>query len=271
MLTVDTPILVRAIDDDAHGQERRLSDASLLVMAQEVITRLSIISRESQPDISDADLDAFCIALIDPTAEEAKQILKRAQDRGASHQVLYLSYIGGAAHRLGEWWEQDIIHFSDMAIAAGRMLHMLRDLRRTIPPVPLRGNREALFAAVPGEQHVLGVTMAADILRKKGWEIDLQVGRSEAELCKIAHDGGYPIIGLSASGADRVRSLARTIVELRMAAPRSFIFISGNIVHLEKDIANRTGADAAAASMDDCLQTLESLYQACVSAASSKP
>jgi hypothetical protein len=113
--------------------------------------------------------------------------------------------------------------------------------------------------------------MAADILRKKGWHIDLQLGRSEAELCQIVRDGGYPIIGLSASGAERVRSLARTIVELRIAAPRSLIFISGHIVHLEKDIAIRTGADAAALSMDHCVQTLESLYDACVSAASSTP
>ncbi len=271
MVAIDTPIVVRAIDDDAHGQAQRLSDASLLVLAQEVITRLSQIARNSRPDISTVDLDAFCAALIAPTSEDAKQILEDAQARGASHQVLCVAYIGGAASRLGEWWEEDRIHFSDMAIAAGRMLHMLRDLRRAYPSVPLRGNREALFATVPGEQHVLGITMAADILRKKGWHIDLQLGRSEAELCQIVRDGGYPIIGLSASGVERVRSLARTIVELRIAAPRSLIFISGHIVHLEKDIAIRTGADAAALSMDHCVQTLESLYDACVSAASSTP
>jgi methanogenic corrinoid protein MtbC1 len=271
MLTIDTPLLVRAIDDDSHGQERRLSDASLLVMAQEVINRLSHISRKAQPNISEVDLDAFCIALVDPTVEEATRILRRAQECGASHQVLCISYIAGAARRLGEWWEQDIIHFSDMSIAAGRMLHMLRDLRRAIPPVATKGHREALFAAVPGEQHVLGVTMAADILREKGWDIDLQVGRTETELCQIAHDGGYPIIGLSASGADRVRSLTRTIVELRLAAPRSLIFISGNIAEIEKDIAIRTGADAAAASMDQCLQKLESLYQEVLRAGSPAP
>jgi methanogenic corrinoid protein MtbC1 len=271
MLTIDTPILVRAIDDDMHGQDRRLSDASLLVMAQEVITRLSYISRKANPDISDFDLDAFCIALLEPKADEANRILMRARERGATHEKLCLSYIAAAATRLGEWWEKDIIHFSDTAIAAGRMLHMLRDLRMTMPPVPVRGHREALFATVPGEQHVLGVTMAADILRNKGWHIDLQVGRTETDLCKIAHDGGYPIIGLSASGADRVRALARTIVELRIAAPRSLIFISGNIVHIDKDIAIRTGADAAAASMAHCQETLESLYQAVLRAASSAP
>lgn len=271
MLTVDTPIIVRAIDDTMHGQERRLSDASLLVMAQEVIARLSYIARNANADLSDVDLDAFCIALVEPTADQARRIVTLAHERGATHEKLCLSYIAAAAQRLGEWWERDIIHFSDMAIAAGRMLHMLRDLRMAMPRVPLRGQREALFATVPGEQHVLGVTMATDILRSKGWHIDLQVGRSEAELCQIAREGGYPIIGLSASGADRVRALTRVIVELRVAAPRSLIFISGNIVQIDRDIAVRTGADAAAASMDQCVDTLESLYQAVLSADISVP
>jgi methanogenic corrinoid protein MtbC1 len=271
MLSIDTPILVRAIDDDMYGQERKLSDASLLVMAQEVITRLAYISRKANADISDVDLDAFCIALLEPRADDANRILKQARDRGASHEKLCIAYIAAAARRLGEWWEQDIIHFSDTAVAAGRILHMLRDLRMVMPPVPLRGQREAMFATVPGEQHVLGVTMATDILRSKGWHIDLHVGRSESDLCQIVHDGGYPIIGLSASGADRVRALTRTIVELRIAAPRSLIFISGNIVQIDKDIAIRTGADAAAGTMEHCLETLESLYQAVMRAAPAAP
>ena len=44
MMTVDAPILIRSIDDDSHGQVRRLSDAALLVLAQEVILRLSNLS-----------------------------------------------------------------------------------------------------------------------------------------------------------------------------------------------------------------------------------
>lgn len=271
MVTIDTPIFVRAIDDDMHAQTKRLSDASLLVMAQEVISRLSHISRKAATALTDVDLDAFCAALVGPSATDAYAILEEARERGASHQTLCISYIAAAAGQLGEWWEQDIIHFSDMAIAAGRMLHLLRDLRMAMPPVPIRGRREALFATVPGEQHVIGITMATDILRDKGWHIDLQLGRSETELCKIVHDGGYPIIGLSASGAERVRALTRTVVELRVAAPWSLIFISSNIVQIEKDIAIRVGADAAAASMDACIEKLEALYHSVLNADGSAP
>lgn len=265
MLKHETPIVLRSIDDDAHAQESQLSEASLRVMAQEVITRLTHISRSASSALDDGELDAFCTTLVAPTVDDARTILLRAQERGASHETLCLSYIAAAARRLGEWWEEDRIHFSDTAIAAGRMLHILRDLRSVTPPEPTRGMREALFATVPGEQHLIGVTMAADILRSKGWSIDLQLGRNEAELCKIARDGGYAIIGLSASGAESVRSLASTIVELRVAAPRAYIFIGGNISDIERNVMERTGADAVAASMDECLDALETLYQAVIS------
>ncbi len=259
MFTVDAPILIRSIDDDARGQERKLSDAALLVLAQEVIQRLSTIARVTDTP-SEIDLDAFCAALIEPSAEEAKLILLRAREDGASHQDLCVDYIGAAARQLGVWWDDDKITFVDMAIAAGRMLHFLRDLRELTPLVAKRGAREALFATIPGEQHVLGVTMAADLMRDRGWKIDLAVNTTLPGLCDRAREGGYGIIGLSVANADRVRALAATIVELRLAAPHARIFIGGHIVHTEQDIALRTGADAAADDIDACAEALEQLY-----------
>lgn len=260
----DKPLIVRAIDDDGHGQARGLTDASLLVLAQEVIQRLSRIAQGTPIIGQEIDLEGFCIALLEPTPEEAKLILLRAHSMGFTHQELCLAYIGGAAQLLGTWWDQDLISFRDMTLAAGRMLHFLRDLRTLLPVPPLQLRRAALFATVPGEQHILGITMATDIFRGKGWDIDLQIGRSETDLCKMARDGHYPIVGLSASSPDRVRALARTIVELRIAAPLARIFVSGHIAALEPDIAIRAGADAASADIDICAEMLEQLHTSLV-------
>jgi methanogenic corrinoid protein MtbC1 len=260
MLTVDAPILIRAIDDDAHGQNRKLSDAALLVLAQEVIQRLSTLARNEVPD-TQIDLDGFCVALIEPTPEEAKLILLRAHENGATYRDICLEYIAGAARKLGEWWDDDIITFGDMAIAAGRMLHFLRDLRTLEPTRPQLGLREALFTPIPGEQHILGVTMAADLMRNRGWKIDLALNKSITELCALVRENRYMIIGLSATNADKVRQLAATIVELRIAAPHARIFIGGHIVEIEPDIAMRIGADAAADGIEDCADALEMLYR----------
>ena len=270
MATVDTPILIRAIDDDAHGQARRLSDAALLVLAQEVIQRLSGLAREDTLN-SSVDIDGFCVALIERSSEDAKLILLRAHEAGATHQDLCVDYIAAAARRLGEWWDDDIITFGDMGLAAGRMLHFLRDLRDLVPMAPQRGTREALFATIPGEQHILGVTMAADLMRDRGWKIDLAINKSIEELCDLIRENGYLIIGLSAANADRLRALAATIVELRIAAPHARIFIGGHIVQMEPDIAVRTGADGAGDDIDTCAETLERIYSGLTASAVQTP
>ena len=267
MMLIRKPTLVRAIEGGSmgsthvHPRAKGLCDESVLSMAQEVIQRLSRIAKQAPQDHRPPDIDGFCISLMEPSQDEAKLILCRAHSEGATHQDLCVNYIAAAAIRFGEWWDQDRVSFKDMSLATGRMMYFLQDLRDLLPYEGYLGRREALFAAVPGEQHVLGITMAADMMRGKGWDIDLQIGRSEAELCQIAHDGAYPIVALSASGADYVAALAGTIVELRMAAPKSWIFVGGHIAALEPDIAKRTGADAAADDIDSCLKALEGLYQ----------
>jgi len=260
MWTVDEPILIRAIDDESREDGRKLSDATLMVLAQEVIQRLSSVARQGYVE-TEVDVDGFCIALIEPTPEDARLILLRAHEDGASHEDLCVQYIAAAAYRLGEWWENDTVSFVDMSIATGRLLHFLRDIRELCPVVPQHGMREALFATIPGEQHVLGVKMAADLMRDRGWHIDVAVDNSIEELCQIVREGRYMIIGLSVTNADRIRAMAATIVELRLAAPHARIFIGGHIVASEPDIAITTGADAAGDQIDSCAEALEILYQ----------
>lgn len=264
---IDMPIPVRAIDSDAHGQARPgLSEAALMVLAQEVVTRLAQWASDSVARRTKAklrvqpDLDRLCAALIGPDPKAAGEMLFAAHARGATHEELCLFHVGDSALQLGRMWDNDDISFQDMALAAGRMLHILRDLREIAPPFEPRGNRSALFATVPGERHVLGITIAADVFRDAGWEVDLRLGLSEVELNHAIRVGGYPIVGFSASSAERIRALGRVVVESRLASPKALIFVGGNVARLEPDIALRVGADAAGWRMEDCKARMEDLY-----------
>lgn len=266
---IDMPIPVRAIDSDAHGQARPgLSEAALMVLAQEVVLRLArwatdnVQSRQyaalgrGEPDIS-----ALCDALIGLDPITPKSIIRDAHAEGASYEELCLFHIGAAARQLGKMWDADVLSFRDMALAAGRMLHLLRDLRDVAPPFEPRGARSALFATVPGEKHVLGVTMAADIFREDGWDVDLRLGLEEQDLSTLVRTGNYPIVGLSVATPERVRALARAVVELRLVAPKILIFVSGYISKIEPDIATRVGADGSAWDMERCKLELEKLHK----------
>lgn len=265
---IDTPRPVCAIDGDGIGQAPRgLPEQATLVVAQEVIRRLAvwkdqaaltrkaILDQREEPDVA-----ALCDALVGLDPGAARAMVLRAHSEGATHPELCIYHVAAAAHRLGEMWDSDRINSADMALAAGRMLVILRDLRDLYPPgSPTRG-RCALFAAVPGETHVLGVTMAVDLFREDGWDVDLWLGKDEAALVDRVRANGYPIVGLSAATIGCVHDLARVIVALRVTDPKILIFIGGHIAALDPDIAQRVGADGAAADMDGCKSELARLH-----------
>lgn len=266
---IDTPLPVRAIDGDMAGQAARgLPGASVAGVAHDVIRRLAGLSakmvrsgQRTGPTRGPADIPALCDALVGLDPDAAGRMLRAAYADGANHEALCIDHIGAAADRLGQMWDADRVTYSDMTLAAGRMLGILRDLRTLEPAVLARQGRFALFATVPGEDHVLGVTMAADLFRDAGWDIDLRLGAEEAELVRRVRAQSYPIVGLSASSVARVPALARTIVALRVAAPTVLIFVGGQIARVEPDIAHHVGADAAAHDLDGCKAEMERLFK----------
>lgn len=265
---VDKQRQVHVSEDGVRGQSRPgLSQAALVVLAQEVVSHLARWADQTaargqvlqMPKI-EVDIDGLCSALVGRDQDRARQLILAAHARGASHDELCLFHIAAAARQLGEMWEEDRITFSHMAVAAGRMMQILRELRDIAPPFEPRGDRCALFATVPGETHTIGATMATNLFRDRGWDVDLRMGQTEAQLAQTLRSGGYPIVGLSVSTPERVRALSRVVVELRLAVPSVLIFIGGNIVRLEPDVAVHVGADASAVELDECVAAMESLY-----------
>ena len=267
---IDMPIPVRAIEGDAQGQLRAgLSQAALIVLAQEVILHLARWSERHEHAAEaapcPAEIQSLADALVSRDPDAARRIVFHARAQGAGHESLCRDHIATAARRLGVMWEDDDVTFSDMAIAAGRILSILRELREMAPPFEPRGGRCALIATVPGELHSIGATMAADMLRNKGWDVDLRMGQSETDLARTLRGGGYPIVGLSASTPERIRALARAVVELRLVAPGVLIFVGGGLAELDPNIAVRVGADAAAGGAEPSLAAMEKLHLQLVS------
>lgn len=85
--------------------------------------------------------------------------------------------------------------------------------------------------------------MAADHLRRKGWQIDMKAGLTHDALVKTISTDDYPIIGLSASTPMMIFPLARLIVALRVTNPGAWIMIGGLIVHEEPHIQSLVDAD----------------------------
>jgi methanogenic corrinoid protein MtbC1 len=265
------------IDAGAFAKARGVFEArpavpsgAVQALASEVILRLSQRHGGPQPVLPDrpeVPIDAAMAdrierlgrALLSTDDSEATEIVMEAHDGGADPETIYLGLLSEAARLLGRWWEEDRVSSLEVVLAAGRIYALMRGLRRLFRPELSRGPPfRALFATTPGETHSLGVAMAADILARHGWEIDLRSGLSHDDLVAEVRALGHTTVGLSASSTRMLFALARLIVALRVSNPGIWIIVCGRIVEFEPEVAHLVDADAAAAD----LTTAEALLEA---------
>jgi len=86
----------------------------------------------------------------------------------------------------------------------------------------------ALFATVPGEDHGLGITVAADLFRDAGWDIDLQVGQDHDTLLAHVETRRPFAIGLSLSSDQRIDALIRLVIAIRLTVPHAILGVASH-------------------------------------------
>jgi methanogenic corrinoid protein MtbC1 len=243
-----------------------LPEDMVQLLADEVVQRLA---GSLHPELAgkaipaEVPVDQFCEALLSGDSTRAMQLVEQERQDGVSIEAVYLGTLASASRRLGEMWDEDRVSFLQMSVAAGRIFEIMRWLRSQIPrpsgPGAMR--RHALFVTVLGEMHSIGVTMAADLFRNRGWEIGLLTGLDhEALMAAIQHED-FAIIGISAGNPGMVLPLTRLIVALRITHPGAHIVVSGPIVNQLPGLNALIRADTVIGDGADPIQIFEDLVQ----------
>jgi methanogenic corrinoid protein MtbC1 len=246
--SVDTEIYQRSVEV-FRNKRNALAPNHLKDLAAEVVHRL-VTMRENREIYAEQDVDAqqlsaFCDALLHHAPERALSFVANLQAQGVTRQHLRFGLIAGAARLLGERWDRDEVSFVDVTVATGHLYAVMRavsaDLgtRRT----PIRPERRAIFASVPGETHTLGVTLAADAFRDAGWEIELKLAESHDSLIQHADQAKPLVIGLSLSTKARLPELIRLVLALRIVTPSAIVGVAPALDMSDDDILQLVDAD----------------------------
>ncbi len=247
--------LLRARDYlERRGQQ--LPAAALRLLAREVILRVSHAATEV-PDWREVplrgEIDLLADALLSPDAGAAADLVRAARLSGMSAQKLYHGYIAGAVREIGARWERDAASSAQVVLGAGRVYAILRDLRAVflVEELIAPPGAEAVFATVPGEVHGLGTTIAADMMRLKGWTITLRLGYDHEALVDQIAALRPKMVGLTLASPWNTLAAARLIVALRMRCPQVWIILGGPLVAEDPEVVGAVDADAGALDLED--------------------
>jgi methanogenic corrinoid protein MtbC1 len=222
-------------------KRRGFAPEAIETLASDIVRRLAA-TQATQPvfetsEISDESVAAFCDALVKPDPDAALAFIEARRAEGVARQDVYFGYIAVAARRLGEGWEENRLSFVDVTYGTGHLYALMRALRaeRSSASAPTDTRKHALFATVPGEEHGIGITIAADIFRDEGWEIDLKTDSDHDALLAYVEATRPPIVGLSLSSNRRLDALGRLVVAMRISVPEAIIGVApGNTLDEER-------------------------------------
>ena len=223
-------------------------------LASEVIRRLAQKGSELKhvPILHASEgLVDLCNALISSDDQAAAQIVSELRADGITDEVVYLKHLAAAARMLGDWWNEDRVSFVEVTLGSARLLAIMRSMRHVFVARQTNYRKSAIFAAVPGETHVLGVHMATDILRKDGWDITLKVGLEHDDLVSEINNSTSGLIGLSMAGEHSIEALSRLVVALHICCPQNPIIVSGSEIEAQRPLISLMGVDAIASDIED--------------------
>lgn len=239
----------------------QLPSVSVANLAREVIQRLAEQDEELPIEApSDDQIEHLCFALMADDHLAGATFISDVRGAGASIDAVYLKYLARAARKLGDWWDDDLVSFTEVTLGTSRMYAIMRSMRRQMPLKLGRVLKSAIFVSVPDENHTLGVRMAADLFRKDGWDIDLLIDEDHDSLVSYIVQSGVPIVGISAGGQHSLQALSQLIVALRIKSPSTALFISGHITEEAKDEIKLLGVDGIANDIDSAWALMSDIW-----------
>lgn len=247
----ETDARLRRLKSDLPGD-------AVASMAREVIDRVA--QRAHATSAPTGRINALAAALVDPDRNLCRQMVEDLLEETQSVELLYLKHLTLAARRLGELWEDDALSFADVAVGTGRIYALLRAMNAPAPSGWATGHPAAFFAVVPGEEHTLGIRMAADLFRRRGWQIDLSLGLDHDATVSTFESGTHRLVGVSVSAPRNMAALGRFLVALRSVRPGVRVLVAGHLANADRDLVDGFAPDAVAEDFDTSFEKLTALW-----------
>ena len=190
--------------------------------------------------------ESFLTALLAVDSRASEEVVHSALADRIGPATIDAQIIGPAMIEIGRLWEQGEVSVAQEHLATGIASQAAALAARAAGSpddcitAPMQG-QVVLLANVAGEEHVLGLRMAADVLQSLGADVRyLGSSISSDELCGAAAQAQPAVIGLSLTLPALAPQLEQQVNALRELCPDARLLLGGQGV--EPALAQRVGA-----------------------------
>ena len=257
------PTLAWGADGASRTRKRRVDRRDRLagIVRAELLPRLlaNPLARRA-PTVLPADPDALARGVVVAGDYDAARMAIAARLRsGATLPSVMQDDFAAAARRLGDYWREDACDFVAVTLATRALGDVLRGFLPEI--TPLKAALSLLISPAPGEAHLFGAEIVANLFGLAGWRaICCEADRARARLAREAFD----VAAFSLSCDRHLDGLSLAIRDARAVSRhrRIRILVGGPAFAARPELAERLGADYCASEYDMRLQFPHAILQA---------
>ena len=216
-----------------------------------------------QPTQAELSLhDSLLAAVTDPDRNLFKRVLSRSIQNGVRVEDIANRHIPAVARALGTAWVEDKLGFSSVSIASARLQNYLiqNGLKWCDAVVHPRAPKASVLLFVPEyEQHTLGATLLAGQLRAENVQVIPKLDATDDDMIRAVERREHDLVMISSSRTETIALLCTTVSKLKNNSACSPVMIGGHLTEEIPDALRTIGADFAANSCQDAMETVRSL------------
>jgi methanogenic corrinoid protein MtbC1 len=251
-------VLEKELPEDTQSLANEYLSGAITAIDQEP----SHQTAELAADTDEGKLAAsYLLALLEGDRQKAISIIHDAASRGWSLTDLYLRVLSPAQAEVGRMWMNDEVNIAEEHLATATTKMVMAQLRGKAELQPPNG-KTLIAAAVPGDDHDVGLQMVADVFEIDGWQtISLGANVPTPDLIQAAETFQADLLLISAALANHLTTVRDTIQAVRQYPPTSRIriMVGGTAFTNVADLAEQYGADGYATNASEALKLANQL------------
>ena len=222
-----------------------------LMPVQDGSPSLPGLSRE----VRDDDIEDFIRVVRTHDDDAVDRFVSELIRDGLTPEGILSSLIPPTAHRLGDWWEDDSCDFVEVTLVLGRLQRLVRSTLQNIPTRAANGasdRSQIILAALPGQQHTLGLLITSHFFRLDGWGVEMGPPFLPYAASDRVAETHFDVVAFSVATSSGLDNLAREIERVRVKSrnPSVAVMVGGGALTRVPDLVERVGADGSAQSAE---------------------